>query len=618
MCGIVGALAFGKFEKKQDEIARREAIIFITTQLLQVTVDRGKDATGTSVLFSDGNFAGLKMGIPSPEFIARYGETEKDYEGLLKLMREYKAPIRTFLGHCRKATVGNTYDNKNNQPVQVGDIVLIHNGTIDNHHIICNNLGCDRTGDVDSEAIAQLLYHYSQNGTIPFTMKMLEETTKRLDGSYSVLGFNGNNPYQVFQFRDGRPAEMCLIRPLKTVFIASEKKFIENTLFEYNKMAKLFSPNIKLPYLRKENVEFDFMADDTFGLWDLTKDIDDNTLIRSLYETDKSVLLANKLWKVPTKGTTTVYGNTAAHNYNTSAMGGLPGAGWAGASSDRCASSAKDSTANVSASKDDDDTDSAYIWNEKLDAYVKETSIGASADLNVQINAESGKMEDVSKLVDEVIADAALNQSGNDKNGGLTEVPPNQSENLVSDPAKVNEVAPPPAKPIEKSTIVEVDLKIDPEALKKAKEYVERGLIKFETNTEVMDVLEVKHEDSLKNLPLFALTNRIIKYFAAKFFYAGYKARKEEENTGDDKQKSAEKKIRVLKITAKILGKALDTFKPKEVDKSIDEQIKDMPKIVNTLQIEDITSVLTGGDTKTSPTLKSLAGKLKEATDKKE
>jgi hypothetical protein len=74
----------------------------------------------------------------------------------------------------------------------------------------------------------------------------------------------------------------------------------------------------------------------------------------------------------------------------------------------------------------------------------------------------------------------------------------------------------------------------------------------------------------------------------------------------------------VLKITAKILGKALDTFKPKEVDKSIDEQIKDMPKIVNTLQIEDITSVLTGGDTKTSPTLKSLAGKLKEATDKKE
>jgi len=432
-----------------------------------------------------------------------------------------------------------------------------------------------------------------------------------------VLGFNGNNPYQVFQFRDGRPAEMCLIRPLKTVFIASEKKFIENTLFEYNKMAKLFSPNIKLPYLRKEHVEFDFMADDTFGLWDLTKDINDDTLIRSLYETEKSVLLSAKMWKVPSK-TTTVYGNTAAHNYNTSAQGGLPGAGWAGASSDRCASSAKDSTADVSASKDDDDADSAYLWNEKLDSYVKETSIGASADGNVQINTESGKMEDVKELVDEGIIDAVLNQSSNDKNGGLTEVPPNQSENLVSDPAKVNEVAPPATKIIEKSTIVEVDLKIDPEALKKANEYVDKGLTKFETDTEVMDALEVKHENSLKNLPLFALTNRIIKYFAPKFFYAGYKARKEEENTGDNKQRSAEKKIRVLKITAKILGKALDTFKPKEVDKSIDEQIKDMPKIVNTLQIEDITSVLTGGDTKTSPTLKSLAGKLKEATDKKE
>jgi hypothetical protein len=615
MCGIVGALAFGKFEKKQDEIARREAIIFITTQLLQVTVDRGKDATGTSVLFSDGNFAGLKMGIPSPEFIARYGETEKDYEGLLKLIREYKAPVRTFLGHCRKATVGNTYDNKNNQPVQVGDIVLIHNGTIDNHHIICNNLGCERTGDVDSEAIAHLLYHYSQNGTVPFTMKMLDETTKRLDGSYSVIGFNGNNPYQVFQFRDGRPAEMCLIRPLKTVFIASEKKFLENTLFEYNKMAKLFSPNINLPYLRKEHVEFDFMADDTFGLWDLTKDIKDDTPIRSLYETEKSVLLSAKMWKVPVKGTTNVYGNTNPH-YNTSAQGGLPGIGWAGASSDKgCASNAKNPAAHVPAAADDDNEDSAYIWNEKLDTYVKETSIGASADLNVQINSDSGKMEEINKLVDEALA---AGQPGNDKNGGLMEVPPDQSENLVSDPAKVNEMAPPPAKKIENTTVVEVDLKVDSEAQRKAKEYAEKGLMKFETDTEVMDALDVKHEDSIKNLPIFALTNRIIKYFAPKFFYAGYKARKEEENAGDDKQKSAEKKIRVLKITAKILGKALDTFKPKEVDKSIDEQIKDMSKIAHTLQIEDITSVLTGGDTKTSPTLKSLAGKLKEATDKKE
>ena len=82
MCGIVGAFAFEKFESKTDERIRRESSIFITTQLLQKTVERGKDATGVSLLWSDGNYTGLKMGIPSPDFIARYGETEKNYEGI--------------------------------------------------------------------------------------------------------------------------------------------------------------------------------------------------------------------------------------------------------------------------------------------------------------------------------------------------------------------------------------------------------------------------------------------------------------------------------------------------------------------------------------------------------
>ena len=124
MCGIVGALAFGKLEKKEEAL-RREAIIYACTQLLQMTVERGKDATGVSMLFRDGNYTGLKMGIPSPDFIARYGETENDFEGLLKIAREYPKPLSVFLGHCRKATVGNTYENVNNQPVKVGDIVLI-------------------------------------------------------------------------------------------------------------------------------------------------------------------------------------------------------------------------------------------------------------------------------------------------------------------------------------------------------------------------------------------------------------------------------------------------------------------------------------------------------------
>ena len=222
MCGIVGAFTFDAFEKKSEEKARTEANIFITTQLLQETVDRGKDATGISLLWADGNYTGLKMGIPSPDFIARFGTTEKDFEGILKLWREYPKLMKIFIGHCRKSSVGNSYDNKNNHPIQIGDIIMCHNGTLTNHEKIFDKLKCNRTGDVDSEAIGRLLHHYTNGGVEPFTVEMIKETSRRLHGSYSVLAMSGNNPFQVAQFRDGRPAEMVLVRPLKMVFVASE------------------------------------------------------------------------------------------------------------------------------------------------------------------------------------------------------------------------------------------------------------------------------------------------------------------------------------------------------------------------------------------------------------
>jgi hypothetical protein len=614
MCGIVGALAFGKSKKEPEEKARQEAMLFIATQLLQMTVERGKDATGVSVLFNDGNYAGLKMGIPSPEFIARYGTTEEDYEGLLKLIRDYAKPMRMFLGHCRKATVGNSYDNKNNQPVQVGDIVLIHNGTLDNHNIIFEKLACERTGDVDSEAIARLMHHYSNNGQEPFTMDMLDEVTKRIDGSYSVLGFSGNNPYQMFQMRDLRPAEMILIRPLKAVFVASEKKFIENTLYEYNKFAKLFAQGLKLPYLRKEHVDFETLPDDSHALWDLTVEIADDTNLKDLFTTRKNVITGQKLWKAPTKTTTYVGGGGTHYGAGgTGYQGGAGSDGWTGASSQKPAAESVAPKSNKAAMDDDDDSeDTAYVWNDKLNAYAKETG-GSSErqDLNVEISSDSGKID----------------------TSGLEVETPEEAENLVNDPAKVVEhvasdkqtvkhaEAMESGGPIDPNTgvVVEVDLSVDAQAIKKAEEFVGNGLTKFEKDDEVLEVLEVKHADSLKNLPLFALSNRIMTFLAKKFFYEGYKARKKEE-TIVEKGAVVEKKIRVLKILTKILAKTLDASqKPKKIEKRMAAVLKEMPRIVNTLGPEDVSAVLTRGDTKTSTTLSTLNGQLKEiSAEKKE
>jgi len=613
MCGIVGALAFGKLEKKEEAL-RREAIIYACTQLLQMTVERGKDATGVSMLFRDGNYTGLKMGIPSPDFIARYGETENDFEGLLKIAREYPKPLSVFLGHCRKATVGNTYENVNNQPVKVGDIVLIHNGTIDNHNIIFDHLGGERVGDVDSESIGRLLQHYSNNGQEPFTLDMLTEVTKRLDGSFSVLAFNGNNPFQVVQFRETRPAEMVLVKPLKTVFIASEKKFLENMLFEYNKMARLFVPGIKFPYLKKENVEFDDLANDTVGIWDLTVEIDDKTKISDLFDTKKSVLLGQKIWKAPTKtyGTTTYYGGAGAVG-GTKSNGGWEGsnntaAPAANAQSSTTAGKTTTQAAGAADADDDSDDESAFVWSAKLGKFVRENSLSTAPAESVEIDANSGKIK----------AQEATADSGG---GSLIEAP---AEGLVCSPAKVEEHGPdkepvkaeaPVAKTPPKSTVRTVDMGVDAEAIAQSRKYVDAGLERFETDAEVLEKLDVEHADSLKNLPLFALTNRIIKAMAPRFFYDGYVAKKTAADTAESGKAIASGKIKTLKTVAKILGRALDGFKENKVNKQIGKAMEEMPRAVKALALEDLT-VLTESDVKSSPALSNLKEKIK--TVKKE
>jgi len=551
MCGIVGALTFDAFEKKTDERIRNEANIFVTTQLLQATVERGKDATGISALWADGNYAGLKMGIPSPDFIARFGETEKDFGGFLKLWREYPKLMKVFIGHCRKSSVGNSYDNKNNHPIQIGHTMLVHNGTLTNHEKIFEKLKSTRIGDVDSEAIGHLLNHYSDNGANPYTVDMVKEVTRRLAGTYHVLAMTGNNPYQVAQFRDGRPAEMVLVRPLKTVYIASEKKFLENVLFEYNKMAKLFAISSKFPYLKKADVEFKTLQDDSCAVWDLTIPIEDKTEIGDLYDWDKTPLRVDKIWGAST--TTTTYTNTRS-NYT------APGTG-------KKTGTEVDTTQKKTiggASADDKDAD-GLVWSKSLNKYKTQEGIEKSKSMaGVIIDVEKGEITTLGVSTIDPI--------------DFKEVDKDQVENLITSPATVDELAlqqtedaitkvigDDDAKKNMSSTetkdggdIIEIDMTADAEALKKAEEYVDKGLTKYETDEEVASDLEITDVSVLRPLPLHALANRVKKFIFKQGFIAGYVSRKTE-TAKEPANTGVEKKIRIMKFVIKTLALALET-----------------------------------------------------------
>ena len=117
MCGIIGQFAFGEQGAKLEKV-RQESMIFLGSELLQLTQDKGRDATGVSLLFDDGNYFGLKMGIPSIEFVSNFGQNDKEYGGFVKVWRESKKTGRVFLGHCRAITRGTALDNNNNHPMQ--------------------------------------------------------------------------------------------------------------------------------------------------------------------------------------------------------------------------------------------------------------------------------------------------------------------------------------------------------------------------------------------------------------------------------------------------------------------------------------------------------------------
>ena len=648
MCGIVGALAFDKFDTKAQEKMRQEAIIFITTQLLQETVERGKDATGVSLIWNDGNYTGLKMGIPAPDFISRFGEKETDFEGLLKIWREYPKKMQIFLGHCRKSSVGNSYDNKNNHPIQVGDILMVHNGTLTNHDVIFDKLDCHREGEVDSEAIARLLHHYTKEGTEPFTTDILKETAKRLEGTYSVLAANGNNPYQVAQFRDGKPAEAVLVRPLKTVFIASEEKFLKKVLFEFNKMGKLFAPMIKFPCITKADCDFKMLVDDSMSLWDLTVPVEDKTEISDLFDWEKTTPRGQKVWR----------------SKSTYSSGASTGTGTGAKKTEVNASSIQKSS--ISSDDDDDDGDSAdssgLLWSNSLNRYKTQEGIDKTKDMGaVEIDTESGDVKAVDKdsevdikevdaakvenlydnsaEVDELkikntkeaigyIKDAKKSKTtSSDEGNRETDVSGNDTNNWNIEGSDVLDRS--SSKQNIQSTqqapiIKEIDMSQHPDAMKKAEEYVEKGLMKYENEDEVVDALDVGTLTGLRNLPMHALANRIKRFIFKEAFIAGYIAHKSggslESKELERKIKEvtelkasllkAEKVIALLKMAARIMGKVISKSKTSKLPSLIDKVIEDILKPSNRLDNINFDKVFTKGDLRSIPMLKDIKKRI--------
>lgn len=543
MCGIIGQLAFGELDEAKEKI-RQESMIFLGSELLQLTQERGKDATGVSLLFEDGNYIGLKMGIPPLEFIARFGKNEKEYGGVVKAWRKTKKPVSVFLGHCRKTSRGSAYNNNNNHPIKVGEIIGVHNGTLDNDEKIFKHLGCKRDGQVDSEAIFRLLHHYTKNGTEPFTPEMMKEVGQRLDGTYAVMGMSGNNPYQVCAFRDRKPIDMALIRPLKLVVISSEKKFIETALFRYNKYGNLYMPDTKFPIIKKGDVDYKILQDDSAVIFDLRIKVTAKTDLDDLYDWEK---IPRTIIKGYAKTVTSTTYNRK-NDWNKAA-------GKTGKKTESAASSsaAKGGTSGTkSGDKSGEKGTAGRVWSKKARKYVagideKEVEKSKRAR-NVEVNVTNGSVEEIDKD-DDSDGDAPFElEHEKDAEG-----------RIIAEAAKIRELSAPAIKDDKVTTeakvvdedgethTIEVDVEVDTDAIEQAEEMIKEEPM-FENITEVLEALEIECEETLKSIPLTALANRIKKFVMKSGFIKGFVANQSKRTVGSRyKYHKAKKHIRSLK-----------------------------------------------------------------------
>ncbi|PWY37552.1 glutamine--fructose-6-phosphate transaminase (isomerizing) [Pseudomonas sp. RW409] len=194
MCGIVGAVA-------------ERNITPILLEGLKRLEYRGYDSAGVAVLTNDGKLERLR----------RPGKVSELEQALAS------EPLigRLGIAHTRWATHGAPCE-RNAHPHFSGDLAVVHNGIIENHEALreqLKDLGYVFTSDTDTEVIAHLLDHKIKDlGDLTVALKA---TVKELHGAYGLAVISASQPDRLVAARSGSPLVIGL--GLGENFLASDQ-----------------------------------------------------------------------------------------------------------------------------------------------------------------------------------------------------------------------------------------------------------------------------------------------------------------------------------------------------------------------------------------------------------
>lgn len=178
MCGIVGAVA-------QRDIAE------ILLEGLRRLEYRGYDSAGLAVVNQPGEIIRLR----------RLGKVQ----ALVEAAEQQPLPGGTGIAHTRWATHGEPSE-ENAHPHVSGNIVLVHNGIIENHEelrVRVTELGYKFTSETDTEVVAHLINDEQKRGGS--LCEIVQRVIKLLRGAYGMVIMDSNDPSVLVAARSGSP-----------------------------------------------------------------------------------------------------------------------------------------------------------------------------------------------------------------------------------------------------------------------------------------------------------------------------------------------------------------------------------------------------------------------------
>lgn len=165
MCGLVGGVTKGNFGFTGPEQKVLNELLFMDTL-------RGPDSTGVCLVRTNYTARVIKKATWGPSFLCSKAFQETD----TSLYQEGKF----FMGHNRKATVGEITSENAHPFIVNNELVLMHNGSLTGHKHLADTA-------VDSEAIAQYLH---QNWNDDATPEEKGKVLAKLGGAWALVWYD--------------------------------------------------------------------------------------------------------------------------------------------------------------------------------------------------------------------------------------------------------------------------------------------------------------------------------------------------------------------------------------------------------------------------------------------